>query len=54
MESSIDRWDEASLDEHIQLLELLSYQTTAYELYLNKDLDQLPAALEQARRSGAD
>lgn len=48
MEESIDRWDEATLLDHIDVLEAVTTQATPYTLHLGRDLEQAAALLEQA------
>lgn len=47
MEESVDRWDEACLAAHMELLERLIRQTAVYDLCLGTDLGALPAQIEE-------
>ena len=48
MEQSIDRWDEAMLDEHMSVLQKLSQQAEAYTLHLGRDVFRLPELLAKS------
>jgi len=48
MEASIDRWDTASLKDHLRILELLSRQAMGFEARLGRDLRRLPGLLNQS------
>jgi hypothetical protein len=47
MEASVDRWDTASLKEHIDLLALLSGQAEGYDLQVGRNLQRLPSLVSQ-------
>ncbi|MGD8584306.1 MAG: hypothetical protein PVJ75_03055 [Chloroflexota bacterium] len=52
MEASVDRWDTASLDDHLHTLALLSRQAEGYELSVGRDLERLPSLLSRSPGSG--
>lgn len=48
MAESMDRWDEHTLSDHLNVLQLLTRQAQAYNLHVGQLLQQLPALLSQA------
>jgi len=48
MEESLDRWDEATLPPHVELLHGLSQQIKAYKLQLGQDVAQLVKVISHA------
>jgi hypothetical protein len=48
MEASIDRWDTASLKDHLHILELLSRQAMGFEVSLGRELRRLTGLLNQS------
>lgn len=48
MEESIDRWDPTNLETHMRILNVLSRQVKGFDLRLNRDLEKLPAILDEA------
>jgi hypothetical protein len=46
MEASVDRWDTTSLNDHLNILELLSRQAEGFELKLGRELQSLPGLLD--------
>jgi hypothetical protein len=47
LEESADRWDKATLDSHLNVLQLLAEQTAVYNLLLGEDVGQLPGLIER-------
>lgn len=54
MEASVDRWDTASLKDHLHLLEFLGRQAEGFDLTLGRELQRLPALLNQPWEQGND
>ncbi len=46
MAESMDRWDEDTLPEHLNLLQRLVRQANAYEIHLGQDMTQIPPLFE--------
>lgn len=47
MAESMDRWDEETLQDHINLLQRLVRQVQAYEIHLGQDMPQIPPLFSQ-------
>lgn len=48
MAESMDRWDTPTLASHLTLLQQLCQQATTHQLHLGRDIDAIPARIEQA------